>query len=131
MQVGALRTQGHDELERLAGDEVLDVARSGRRRIRSSRRSDGEARVPGDEPAMTLGLASWIEIVGAIVAIVATSLGIVATVGGWIKRSIGHMIDDKLTPIYQRLDEHMSAEDESLAKIAEAMKRLAESWDQN
>lgn len=88
----------------------------------ASRSPDREA------PVNVFGLTSWLEMVGAIVAIVATSLGIVATVGGWIKRSIGRMIDDKLDPVYRRLDEHMSAEDRSLAKIAEAMSKLADSW---
>lgn len=74
------------------------------------------------------GLTGWLETTGAVVGIVATVLAIVGTVGAFFKRSIGHMIDDKLDPIYRRLDEHMSSEDESLALIAEAMRRLADTW---
>ncbi len=77
-----------------------------------------------------LGLSAWVEMTGAILGIVATSLVIVGTVGAFFKRQIAHMIDDKLDPIYRRLDEHMSAEDKSLEKIAAAMADLARSWQQ-
>jgi len=77
-----------------------------------------------------LGVASWIEATGAILAIVLTSLTIVGLVGNFFKKQIGHMIDDKLDPIYRRLDDHMSAEDKSLEKIAAAMADLARSWQQ-
>lgn len=78
-----------------------------------------------------LGVASWMEATGAILAIVLTSLTIVGIVGSFFKRQIARMIDDKLDPIYRRLDEHMSAEDKSLEKIAAAMADLARSWHQS
>jgi hypothetical protein len=77
-----------------------------------------------------LGVAGWIEGTGAILAIVLTSLTIVGLVANFFKKQIAHMIDDKLDPIYRRLDEHMSAEDKSLEKIAAAMADLARSWHQ-
>lgn len=78
-----------------------------------------------------LAIAGWLETTGAVVAIIATVLAILGTVGTFFKRSIGHMIDDKLDPIYRRLDEHMTAEDENLAEIAEAMRRLADTWQES
>lgn len=75
-----------------------------------------------------LGVASWVEYVAAILGIVATSLVIVGTVATFFKRQIGQMIDAKIEPLYRRLDEHMSSEDEYLERIADAMALLAESW---
>lgn len=75
-----------------------------------------------------VGLTGWLETTGAVVGIIATVLAILGTVGTFFKRSIGKMIDEKIDPIYRRLDEHMSSEDQSLSLIADAMKRLADTW---
>jgi len=78
-----------------------------------------------------LGLVPWLEVTGAVLVIVSTSLGIIGVVGTFFKRQIARMIDAKLDPIYRRLDEHMSAEDEYLAEIAKAMARLADTWQES
>lgn len=78
---------------------------------------------------MPATLPTWLSDTGQVLLFLSTLLAVLGLVGAWIRRSIGRMIDDKLDPIYRRLDEHMSEEDQSLKLIAHALKTLSEHID--
>lgn len=74
-------------------------------------------------------LPGWVTDTGQIAIAFAAVLACIAAISKWIQRGIGRMIDEKLDPIYDRLDAHMSEEDRSLRAIAEAFKTLSEHLD--
>lgn len=78
---------------------------------------------------MPATLPTWLSDTGQVLLFLSTLFAVLGLVGAWIRRSIGRMIDDKLDPIYRRLDEHMSEEDQSLKLIAHALKALSEHID--
>jgi hypothetical protein len=78
---------------------------------------------------MLAALPPWLSDAGQVLLFLSTLLAVLGIVGAWVRRSIGRMIDDKLDPIYRRLDEHMSEEDQSLKLIAHALKALSEHLD--
>lgn len=71
-------------------------------------------------------LPTWVTDTGQVIVVIAAATAAITAIGTWIKRSIGKMIDDKIDPIYDRLDAHMTEEDKSLQLIAQALKVLSD-----